>query len=104
MEKDKIQVVLYSVPQVACSSGKIIWKDVAVMLKKQLNTAFPEMISFEHIDFMSEAWFDNSQATAQSLLESGRVDFPFVMVNGEVASADKKVNISAIRRSIQSLL
>jgi hypothetical protein len=104
MEKDKIQVVLYSVPQVACSSGKIIWKDVAVMLKKQLNTAFPEKIFFEHIEFMSEAWFDNSQATAQSLLESGRVDFPFVMVNGEVASADKKVNISAIRRSIQSLL
>lgn len=104
MENNKIQVGLYTVPQVACSSGKIIWRDVAMMVKNQLNTAFPEKIFFEHIEFMSEAWFDSSQATAQSLLESGRVNFPFVLVNGEVASADKKVNISAIRRHIQSLL
>jgi hypothetical protein len=104
MEKDKIRVVLYTVPQAACSSGKIIWRDVAVMVKNQLNTAFPEKISFEHIEFMSDAWFDESQVAAQALLETSRVNFPFVLVNGEVASADKKVNISAIRRLIQSLL
>jgi hypothetical protein len=104
MEKDKIRVVLYTVPQVACSQGKIIWRDVAVMVKNQLNTAFPEKISFEHIEFMSDAWFDESQAAAQMLLETSRVNFPFVLVNGQVASACTKVNISAIRRYIQSLL
>jgi hypothetical protein len=104
MEKAKIQVVLYTVPQVACSQGKVIWRDVAVMINNQLNTSFPEKISFEHIEFMSEAWFDESQAAAQLLLETSRVNFPFVLVNGEVASADNKVNISAIRRLIQALI
>lgn len=103
MEKDSIQVVLYTVPQVACSPGKIIWKDVAVMVSNQLKSTFPDKICFKHIEFMSEPWFDESQAFAQSLLETGQVDFPFVLVDGKVASADKKVNISAIRRHIQSL-
>jgi hypothetical protein len=104
MEKDKIQVVLYTIPQVACGSGKINWHDVARLVKNQLDTAFPEKVSFEHIEFMSESWFDESQAAAQSLLENSRVNFPFVLVNGEVASAEKKVNISGIRRLIQSQL
>jgi hypothetical protein len=104
MEKDKIHVVLYTVPQVACSPDKIVWQDVAVMIKNQLNTAFPDKVIFKHVEFMSENWFDESEAAAQSLLETSRVNFPFVLVNGEVASADKKVNISAIRRFIKSLL
>jgi disulfide oxidoreductase YuzD len=104
MESNKIQVALYTVPQVACSPGKIVWKDVAVMVRSLLNTAFPGKITFKHIEFMSEAWFDDTHSRAQSLLETGQVNFPFVLVNGEVVCADKKVNISKIRRFIQSKL
>jgi hypothetical protein len=104
MESEKIRVVMFTIPQAACNSGKMNWHDVAAMVGKQLCTAFPEKVSYKHIEFMSEDWFSESQATAQSLLESGKVELPFVLVNDQVASADKKVNISAVRRFIQSQL
>jgi hypothetical protein len=49
---------------------------------------------------MTEQWFDD--ADAQRLLEAGSVNFPFVLVNGEVACSEKKVNISKIRRFAES--
>ncbi len=100
MGNDKIHVVLYTIPQEACDSKKMNWYDVASLMKNQLATVFGEAVSFEHIEFMSQEWFDNKQA--QLLLEKGEVNFPFVLVNSEVACADKKVNLSKIRRFIQS--
>ncbi|MDZ7604670.1 MAG: hypothetical protein U5K79_03570 [Cyclobacteriaceae bacterium] len=50
---------------------------------------------------MSEQWFENQKA--QEMLENGEVNFPFVLVDGEIASADKKINISKINRAINEL-
>ena len=61
---------------------------------------FKTYVIFEHIEFMSEQWF--ADETAQVLLEKGTVNFPFVLVNGEVACSEKKVNISKIRRFVES--
>lgn len=96
MSKDKLQVSLYTIPQAACDQKKMSWNDVAKILEKQMYTSFHDMVSVNHIEFMSELWFTDT--IAQSLLESGTVNFPFVLVNGEVACSEKKVNISKIRR------
>jgi hypothetical protein len=102
METGKIHVALYTIPQAACDSKKMNWYDVASLVKNQISTAFGEAVSFEHIEFMDKGWFKSAEA--QLLLEKGEVNFPFVLVNDEVACADKKVNLSKIRRFIQSKL
>ncbi len=95
-----LQVTLYTIPQAACDQKKMKWSDVASMLKTQLENAFQDHVVFKHIEFMSEQWF--ADESAQLLLEKGTVNFPFVLVNGEVACSEKKVNISKIRRFIES--
>jgi len=102
MTTEKLHIILYTIPQAACESKKMNWNDLATLVKSQLATAFGESVSFEHVEFMSKGWFDNAQA--QLLLEKSEVNFPFVLVNGEIACADKKVNLSKIRRFIQSKL
>lgn len=102
MGSDKLQVVLYTIPQAACDQKKMSWNDVAKILEKQMYTSFHDMVSFNHIEFMSDLWFNDT--VAQALLESGTVNFPFVLVNGEVACSDKKVNISKIRRFAETKL
>lgn len=102
METNKIQVVLYTIPQAACDSNKINWKDAAKFTQKKLIEAFGEQIKFEHIEFMSQEWFDDSRA--QSLLEGLEVNFPFVLVNGEIASRDNKINIPHIKNIIKTKL
>lgn len=96
---EKINVTLYTIPQAACDSNKMNWNDVARFTKEKLNNTFGEQINFEHIEFMNQKWFLDTQA--QLLLEKEKVNFPFVLVNGEVACADKKVNLSKIRQFIQ---
>lgn len=98
--ENKINVTLYTVPQEACDSQKMSWYDVAGMVEKQLNRSFNENINFGHVEFMNQKWFDDERA--QALLESGEVNFPFVLVNGEVACAEKKVNLPKIKRVIQN--
>ena len=102
MYMEKIHVILYTIPQAACDSNKMNWQNVAELVRKQITTAYGEQVSFEHIEFMSTLWFCDTPA--QSLLESKDVNFPFVLVNGEVACADKKVNLSKIKRFIQTKL
>ena len=51
---------------------------------------------------MSELWFADDNA--QDLLEKGMVNFPFVLVNGEVACNEKKMNISKVRRFAEEKL
>ncbi len=97
---NKLNVILYTIPQEACGSQKMSWYEVAGMAKKQLDRSFEEKLEFEHVEFMGPDWFNDE--TAQSLLEKGEVNFPFVLVNGEVACADKKVNLPKIKRFIQS--
>ena len=101
MSKDKLQVSLYTIPQAACDQKKMSWSDVASLLKNQMENTFHESLVFKHIEFMTEQWF--TDADAQKLLETGSVTFPFVLVNGEVACSEKKVNISKIRRFAESI-
>ena len=100
MEKFPVKVALFTIPQAACDAEKANWEQTAKMVGSQLKTKFGEAIQVEHIEFMSPEWFQNEQA--QKLLESGEVNFPFVLVNEEVACADKKINISKINKVIQT--
>lgn len=96
MDTKKLRITLYTIPQAACDQKKMSWTDVASLLKNQMEHVFQNIVIFEHIEFMSVQWFEDE--TAQVLLEKGTVNFPFVLVNGEVACSEKKVNISKIRR------
>ena len=95
-------VELFTIPQAACDSGKANWIHVGEMVKNQLETRFGKLIEFKHVEFMSEQWFENQKA--QEILENGKVNFPFVLVDGEIASADKKINISKINKTILSII
>ena len=99
MEKKTMLVELFTIPQAACDSGKANWIEVGEMVKNQLQTKFGYSIEFRHIEFMSGQWFENKKA--QEMLENGEVNFPFVLVDGEIASADKKINVSKVTRAIQ---
>jgi len=99
METKHISVELFTIPQAACDSNKANWTQVGDMVKNQLETRFDKLVEFGHIEFMSSQWFDNQKV--QEMLEEGSINFPFVLVDGEVASADKKINISKIIRAIQ---
>lgn len=100
MTTKKLHITLYTIPQAACDQKKMSWTDVASLLKNQMEHIFQNSVIFEHVEFMSEQWF--ADETSQVLLEKGTVDFPFVLVNGEVACSEKKVNISKIRRFVES--
>lgn len=94
-----ILVELFTIPQAACDAGKANWKQAGEMVKNQLESKFGESIEFVQIEFMSEHWFENQKA--QEILENGEVNFPFVLVDGEIASADKKINVSKVYKAIQ---
>ena len=96
MDTKTLNIILYTIPQAACDQKKMSWNDAASLVKNQLENVFHEMVVFRHIEFLTEQWF--TDANAQSLLEAGSVNFPFVLVNDEVACSEKKVNISKIRR------
>jgi hypothetical protein len=99
-QQGKLQIVLYTIPQAACDQKKMSWNDVAALVKNQMENFFHDAVVFNHVEFMTEKWF--TDADAQRLLEAGSVNFPFVLVNGEVACSEKKVNISKIRRFAES--
>lgn len=102
MEPKLLLVELFTIPQVACDSSKANWAQAAEMVKNQLETRFETAISFKHIEFMSNPWFEHQKA--QDMLENGEVNFPFVLVDGEIASAEKKINVSKVNRAIQQKL
>lgn len=99
MKNNHIFVELFTIPQAACDLGKANWTQVGEMVKNQLETRFGKSVKFQHIEFMSGEWFENQKA--QEMLESGEVNFPFVLVDNEIACADKKINVSKINRAIQ---
>lgn len=102
MSTKKLHITLYTIPQAACDQKKMSWNDVASLLRTQLERTFKESVIFKHIEFMSDQWF--SDTAAQGLLEKGTVNFPFVLVNGEVACSEKKVNIPKVRRFAEEKL
>lgn len=93
---------IFTIPQAACDSSKANWQEVVQMIRRQIEKKFGEAVQVKHIEFMSGEWFNHSRA--QQLLEKGEVNFPFVLVNGEIACADKKINVSKITKSINNLL
>ena len=102
MSKDIILTEIFTIPQAACDSTKANWQQVVQMINRQIETKFGEAVQVKHIEFMSDRWFNHS--VAQQLLEKGEVNFPFVLVNGEIACADKKINIPKINRVINEFL
>lgn len=102
MENKTITVELFTIPQAACDAAKADWNQTAQMVSRQLQTKFGNAIDTRHIEFMSADWFSHS--TAQQLLEKGGVNFPFVLVNDEIACADKKINLPKITKAINALL
>lgn len=100
--KEPILTEIFTIPQAACDSTKANWQQVVQMVSRQLENKFGEAVQVKHIEFMSDEWFKHTNA--QQLLEKGDVNFPFVLVNGEIACADKKINISKINKSIMSIL
>ena len=102
MDNNRIIVELFTIPQAACDSGKANWTQVGEMIQRQLTIKFQDAISFSHIEFMSEQWFAHPKAS--ELLESGEINFHFVLVDGEIASIDKKINVSKVTRAIQQKL
>ncbi len=102
METKQILIELFTIPQAACDTGKANWAQVSEMVKKQLETRLGKSIGFRHIEFMSGQWFENQKA--QETLEKGEVNFPFVLVDGEIACADKKINVSKVIRAIRQKL
>lgn len=99
MERKPILTELFTIPQAACNSGKANWIQTGEMIKNLINTRFGSAVEFNHIEFMSGQWFQNSKA--QEMLENGNVNFPFVLVDGEIACSEKKINISKIINTIQ---
>ncbi|MDZ7739688.1 MAG: hypothetical protein U5K32_11615 [Bacteroidales bacterium] len=93
---------IFTIPQAACDSTKANWQQVVQMISHRLETKFGEAVQVKHIEFMSDEWFKHS--VGQQLLEKEEVNFPFVLVNGELACADKKINISKINKSIMSII
>ena len=102
MDTNQMFVELFTIPQAACDSYKANWIQVGEMVKNLLDKRFGKLIEFTHIEFMSEKWFDHPKAS--ELLEIGDVNFPFVLVNNDIASTDKKINVSKVIRAIQQKL
>lgn len=102
MRKEPIKIEIFTIPQAACDASKANWQQVAQMVARQLVSKFGESVSTNHIEFMSPEWFQHE--SAQRFLESGGVNFPFVLVNNEIASANKKINIPQINKTVNELL
>jgi len=102
MKQNAIIVELFTIPQAACDLDKAKWTQAGEMIKKQLESKFGENIIFTHIEFMSEKWFANPKAN--NILGNGDINFPFVLVNGEITSGEKKINVSKVIRAIQQKL
>jgi len=101
MAHNPIIVEIFTIPQAACDANKANWQQAAQMVGRQLKARFGEAICTKHIEFLSKEWFQNEKA--KKILEAGEINFPFVLVNGKVACADKKISIPKISKLINDL-
>jgi len=96
-----IQIKLYTVPQEACDSKKMNWKEAGLMLQTHLAKKLAATHRFQHIEFMSAEWFDDT--IAQELMEKEQLNFPFVLVNGVLASTGEKIHLSQVLHKAEEL-
>ena len=75
--------------------------EAARMLDNHLSKKLAAAHTFRHIEFMSEAWFADD--VAQELMEQEQLKFPFVLVNGVLASKGDKIHMSAVVRKAEEL-
>lgn len=94
--------MLYTIPQEACDSEKMNWLQAGEVLRRHLYSKLGEQFVFLHIEFMSEHWFEDT--AAQEAMEREDLNFPFVMVNGELACAGEKIHLSKVLRMAQTAL
>jgi len=98
----KVNITLYTIPQEACDSEKMNWEQAAKMLQEYLHKNLGNQISYHHTEFMDASWFED--IAAQEMMEKENLNFPFVLVNGELASTGKKINISKVLRKAQEII
>jgi disulfide oxidoreductase YuzD len=96
-----LQIKLYTVPQAACDSGKMNWIQAGELLQRHLKEHLGNHVDFQHIEFMADKWFED--ATAQQVMEKEDLNFPFVMINGELASTGPKIKMSQIVKKAKEL-
>jgi hypothetical protein len=96
-----IQIKLYTVPQEACDSKKMNWKEAGLMLQNHLSQKLAAAHTFQHIEFMSAEWFEDK--VAQAMMEKEQLNFPFVLVNGVLASSGNKIHLSQVLHLAQEL-
>lgn len=99
---NRVNVVLYTVPNQACCFGKMTWSGTAQMLQQQLQARLGEAVHFQHVEFMADEWF--ADARAQEIMEKENLTLPFVLVGGKLASSGNKINISRVVRQAESRL
>lgn len=81
-----------------CKPDKQSWADVSNLLKNKIETNFKNDVEFQHIEFMSDNWFND---IGLSVLEDNvELKFPFILINNEMFSNGGKVNISKLIKSI----
>jgi hypothetical protein len=97
-----LQIKLYTVPQEACDSKKMNWKEAGQMLQNHLSKKLGARYTFHHIEFMSAEWFDDT--VAQELMEKEQLNFPFVLVNGALASSGEKIHLSQVLHKAEELI
>ena len=98
----KVNITLYTIPQEACDSQKMNWEQASKMLQEYLQKNLGNQISYHHIEFMGAAWFEDTNA--QEIMEKEHLNFPFVMVNGELASTGNKINLTKVLRKAKEII
>ncbi len=85
-------------PEANCQPDKQSWADVSKLLKNKFETHFDNDVEFQHIEFMSDIWFDDTELSA--LADKVELKFPLILIDNELFSNGDKVNISKLIRSI----
>lgn len=88
-----------TLPESNCQPGKQSWADVARLLKSKIVAKFSDNVEFQHIEFMSNDWFNDIELI--ELSDKMEINFPLVIINNEIFSNGSKINISKILKDIE---
>lgn len=88
-----------TLPESNCQPGKQSWADVARLLKSKIVAKFSDNVEFQHIEFMSNDWFNDIELI--KLSDKLEINFPLVTINNEIFSNGSKINISKILKDIE---
>lgn len=81
-----------------CKPDKQSWADVSNLLQNKIETNFKNEVEFQHIEFMSENWFNDLKLI--ELSDKIELKFPLILINNEMFSIGDKVNISKLIKNI----